>query len=287
MASVSTDELAVWSRYIQSICGVQLDSSKGYLIETRLRFLLQESGCANFNDLCNRVKSDVTGGLKRKVIDAITTGETSFFRDNSPFELLQHKIIPELIAKRAKFNANGCRTPIRVWSAACSTGQEVYSTAILLKELLVDLNRYDIRILGTDISDKAIAQASNGQYSKLEMDRGISPDRMSRYFLQEKQSWKISEEIRSLTVFRKINLLEPFTFPQKFDVVLCRNVAIYFCERDKIQLFKSISKAIAPDGYLLIGSTESITGICPEFESKRYLRSVFYQLTGNTSGPSC
>ena len=140
------------------------------------------------------------------------------------------------------------------------------------------MNRYDIRILGTDISDKAVTQASYGHYSKLEMDRGMASDKLGKYFRQEKQDWKIKDEIRSLTVFKKMNLLEPFAFPQRFDIVFCRNVAIYFSERDKTQLFKSISKVMAPDGYLIIGSTESIMGLCPEFESKRYLRSVFYQL---------
>ncbi len=215
MASVSTEELAVWSRYIQSICGVQLDSSKGYLIETRLHPLLSESGCANFTDLFKKVKADASNGFRRKIIDAITTGETSFFRDTSPFELLQHKIIPDLIDKRVKTPGNGGRTPIRIWSAACSTGQEVYSTAIVLKELLVDLNRYDIRILGTDISDKAVTQASYGHYSKLEMDRGMASDKLGKYFRQEKQDWKIKDEIRSLTVFKKMNLLRAFCLPAK------------------------------------------------------------------------
>lgn len=282
MATVSPGELTLWSRYIHSICGIQLDNSKGYLIETRLRPLLQESGCTNFTDLYNKTKADLTSGFRKKVINAITTGETSFFRDTSPFELLQHKIIPDLIDKRNKSQSRAGRLPVRIWSAACSTGQEVYSTAIVLKDLLVDLSRYDIRILGTDISDKAIAQASYGRYSKLEMDRGMPAQKVGKYFSQDKESWRIRDEIRSLVLFKTLNLLEPFVFPQKFDIIFCRNVAIYFSEQDKIQLFKALSKAIAPDGYLIIGSTESISGLCPEFESKRYLRSVFYQLKSNT-----
>ncbi len=281
MASVSGAELDLWSRYIQSLCGIQLDSSKGYLIETRLQPLLQECECANFTDLYNKVKADLTKGFRKKVIDAITTGETSFFRDTSPFELLQHKIVPDLIDKRTKNKANGGRIPVRIWSAACSTGQEVYSIAIVLKDLLVDLSRYDIRILGTDISDKAIAQASYGRYSKLEMERGMPAQKMNKYFQQDRESWRIRDEIRALALFKTMNLLEPFVFPHKFDIILCRNVAIYFSEQDKIQLFKALARTLAPDGYFIIGSTESITGLCPELESKRYLRSVFYQLKSN------
>ncbi len=280
MSALKPDELNLWSRYIYSLCGLQIDGSKGYLVETRLGPLMREIGCASFTELYHKAKTDASNGLKRKIIDAITTQETSFFRDTSPFELLQHKIIPDLIDKRTKTAAPGRALPIRIWSAACSTGQEVYTTAIVLKEVLVDLARYDIRILGTDISDKAVAQASYAKYSKLELDRGMPPAKLAKYFVLEGQMWKVRDEIRALATFKTMNLLEPFSFPQKFDIVLCRNVAIYFSEPDKVRLFKAISRAMAPDGYLIIGSTETITGLCPEFEPKRYLRAVFYQLKG-------
>jgi chemotaxis protein methyltransferase CheR len=280
MSVLSVNELSMWSAYIRSICGIQLDGSKGYLIETRLASLLRETGTTSFADLYNKVKTDPTNGLKKKVINAITTQETSFFRDTSPFELIQHKIIPDLIDKRTKALGTIRPLPIRVWSAACSTGQEVYSTAIVLKELLGDFNRYDVRITGTDISDKAVAHASYGVYSKLEMDRGMAPAKVAKYFALEGEKWKVRDEVRALATFKTMNLLEPFAFPAKFDIILCRNVAIYFSEQDKIRLFKSIAKVMAPDGYLIIGSTESITGLCPELEPKRYLRAVFYQFKG-------
>jgi chemotaxis protein methyltransferase CheR len=280
MSALSANELDLWSRYIHLICGVQLDPSKSYLLETRFSTLLRETGSATFSELYNKVKADISNGLKKKVIDAITTRETSFFRDTSPFDLLQHKIVPDLIDRRSKFNGNGRPIPIRIWSAACSTGQEVYSTAIALKEVLVDLNRYDVRILGTDIADKAVAHASYGHYSKLEMDRGLALEKVSKYFSLEGATWKIRDELRALATFKTMNLLEPFVFPNKFDIVFCRNVAIYFSEQDKIRLFKAIGRVLAPDGYLIIGSTESITALCPEFEPKRYLRAVFYQFKG-------
>ena len=278
MSGLSANELGLWSRYIHSICGVQLDSSKGYLIETRLGPFLRETGSSSFSELYNKIAADHTNGLKRKIIDAITTGETSFFRDTSPFEMLQYKIIPDLIDRRKKTAGNGGLIPIRIWSAACSTGQEVYTTVIALKEVLGDLNRYDIRILGTDISDKAIAQASYAKYTKLEIDRGMKPDKVAKYFIPEGQMWKVRDELRALATFKTMNLLNPFPFPNKFDIIFCRNVAIYFTEQDKTRLFKSISRVMAPDGCLIIGSTEFITGICPELEPRRYLRSLFYQL---------
>lgn len=272
--AITSEEMPVWSRYIKEICGIHLDDSKGYLVETRLGFLLPEAGASNYSELIYKVRSDASSKLRSKVIEAITTNETSFFRDTSPFELLRQKLIPDLIDRR---NGNGGRIPIRIWSAACSTGQEAYSTAIMLKELLGDLTRYDIRILGTDISNKVVAQASYGEYGRLELERGLPPETLARHFMVHGDRWKVRDEIRSLATFRTMNLLEPFSFPSAFDIIFCRNVAIYFTEADKIRLFRNLSKYLARDGGLIIGSTESISGLCPELEPKRYMRSVFYE----------
>jgi chemotaxis protein methyltransferase CheR len=276
--TITRDELAVWSRYVHEICGVYLDESKGYLLETRLGGLFRETGAHGFSELYYKAKADLSNGLRRKIIDAITTNETSFFRDTSPFDLLQHKLIPELIDRRGK---TGVRpVPIRIWSAACSTGQELYSTGIVIKELLGDPRGYDVRLLGTDISDRAVAQASYGHFSRQELDRGMSPDKVSKYFAANGDRWKIRDDLRALATFRTMNLLEPFAFPVPFDIVFCRNVAIYFTEPDRIRLFKNIGRCLARDGCLIIGGTESISGLCPELEPKRYLRAVFYQFKG-------
>lgn len=271
---LTREEMPVWSRYIKEICGIHLDDSKGYLIETRLGGLLTETGASTFSELFYKARADSSSKLRSRIIESITTNETSFFRDTSPFELMQHKLIPDLMDRR---NKNGIRTPIRIWSAACSTGQEAYSTAIVLKETLGDLARHDIRILGTDISNKVVAQASYGEYSRLELERGLAPDKLARHFIVSGDRWRVRDELRALASFRTMNLLEPYTFPHPFDIVLCRNIAIYFTETDKIKLFRNIMKYLAKDGCLIIGSTESISGLCPELEPKRYLRSVFYE----------
>lgn len=272
---LTRDEMTVWSRYIHEICGVYLDDSKGYLIETRLGGLLRETGSGGWAELLYKVKGDLGNAMRTRVINAITTNETSFFRDTSPFEMLQHKIFPDLIDRR---NKAGLRpVPIRILSAACSTGQEAYSTAIVLKELLGDFRGYDIRILGVDISDTAVAQASYAHFTRLELDRGLAPDKLARHFEPAGDRWKVRDELRAAATFRRANLLEPIASPVPFDVVFCRNVAIYFTETDKIRLFRNLGRTLARDGALIIGSTESITGLCPEFEPKRHLRSVFYQ----------
>jgi chemotaxis protein methyltransferase CheR len=276
--AISRDELSVWSRYVHEISGVFLDESKAYLLETRLGGLVRETGVSSFSELYYRAKADLTQALRRKIIDAITTNETSFFRDNAPFELLRHKLIPELIDRRRR---SGARVvPIRIWSAACSTGQEAYSTAIVLKEMLGDTTAYDIRIVGTDIADKVVAQASYGFFSKIEIGRGLPPEQIARHFTPSGDRWKIRDELRAMASFRTMNLLQPFSFPVPFDIIFCRNVAIYFTEPDKVKLFRGLARCLAPEGALIIGSTESISGLCPEFEPKRHLRSVFYQLKG-------
>jgi len=275
--ALTTQDIELWTVYIKNICGNSHDATKAYLIEARLAPLLLETGSTIWIQLFSKVKNDPTGALKKKVINLITTNETSFFRDLSPFELLQYKIIPDLIDLKKKQNPGGM-IPIRIWSAACSTGQEVYSTLIVFKELLGNCNGYDIRILGTDISDKVMSAASYAKYAKMELERGLTQERISKYFVQEGSMWKVRDEIRAMATFKTMNLLEPFVFPHKFDIVLCRNVAIYFSIEDRKSLFGKISNVLAPNGYLVIGSTESLTGICPQFDSKRYLRSVFYQI---------
>jgi chemotaxis protein methyltransferase CheR len=265
------------AQYIHSICAIALDQSKDYLIEGRLSGLMEEIKCSSFTELVSRSKSDSNGMVKRRIIDHITTNETLFFRDSSPFDLLRFKIIPEVIDRRKR---SGLIVPIRIWSAACSTGQEIYSIAIVLRELLGDLSGYSIRLVGTDISDLAVTRASAGVFSQIEIDRGLTEAARQKSFTPHAGGWKIRDEIRAMASFRKMNLMEDFSPLGKFDVVFCRNVAIYFNDRDRASLFNRIEQRMENDGYLVVGTMESLSGICPQFESKRHLRSVFYQSRG-------
>ncbi len=236
---------------------------------------------ANLRSLPLR-KNIISKKLKKEIIEAITTNETFFFRDNAPFELLRNKIIPDLIDRRTGVSSAG-RVPVRIWSAACSTGQEVYSIAMTLMEMLPDLGKYDIFILGTDISDKVVADASYGKYNKFEIERGLPTHFRQKYFVQTGGDWRIKDEIRVMTNFRKMNLMKPFQdLGGKFDVVFCRNVAIYFNHGDKIKIFKKIAKVLQSDGALIVGGSENLGNIAPDFKAQRYLRAVFYQLNGNS-----
>ena len=278
MIRLQGDEAKVLSQYVYSLCGVHLDETKGYLLENRLVGLLEETRSASFSELYMKARTDPSRALPRRIVDAVTTGETSFFRDLAPFALLQHKLIPELIDQRRKTAAARLPIPIRIWSAACSSGQEVYTIAITLREMLGSGGDYDIRLVGSDISDQAVAQASAGIYNGIEIQRGLGPEQIQRYFQPVEKSWKVRDDIRGMASFRRLNLMEDFSQLGRFDVIFCRNVAIYFTDADKRRLFQNLGRCLARDGALIIGSTESLTGLCPEFEPKRHVRSVFYQL---------
>ena len=281
MIKIAPDELKIVAKYIHDISGIYYDESKTYLFETRLGPLLEEEGLSSYIELYQKAKADPKKTIEKRIIDAISTNETLFFRDTGPFELIQHKVLPDLIDLRSTKSSGILPTPIKIWSAACSTGQEVYSVAIVLKELLPDMKKFNIKLLGTDISDAAVAQASYGKYNKFEIERGLKGDKLQKYFSPNGDTWKIKDDIRAMATFRKLNLMLPFNGLGKFDIVFCRNVAIYFSMEDRKNLFERIANILAPDGYLIIGSTETLTGICPRFIPKRHMRSIFYQLKGD------
>ena len=278
MYKLSQEEFIALRGLISELSGIHLDNGKEYLIETRLKGLLEELGLTSFIHLYRVAKEEKDKIICQKIIDAVSTNETMFFRDIWPFELIKHKIMPDLIDKRSERTDVIGKIPIRIWCMACSTGQEVYSTAIILKELFLDPKKYDIYIMGTDISSAAVAKASYGEYNKFEVTRGLSPERLNRYFSLKGENYKVKDEIRSMVVFKKLNLLEPFMWTGKYDIILFRNVAIYFNPKDRAAMYEKIANVIAKDGYLIIGSTESLTNETDLFKPYKYLRSIFYQL---------
>ncbi len=276
MKKITPEEIKLLAKYIHNISGIFYDEKKAYLFETRLGPLLEKHTLSSYSELYHNARKNKI--IEKDIIDGISTNETLFFRDASPFELLKHKIMPELIDARSTKSSSMMPMPLKIWSAACSTGQEVYSIAIVLKELLSDLKKYRIKLLGTDISDLAVAQASYGKYNKFEIERGLESKKLQKYFSPNGNSWKIKDEIRVMATFKKLNLMLPFAGLGKFDIVFCRNVAIYFSPQDRKKLFNKIADILEPDGCLIIGSTESLTGVCSRVVPKRHMRSVFYQL---------
>lgn len=273
---IGAHELPLVSDYVHRVSGIVIEPNKAYLLESRLGPLLAREGAATYIELVQRAQRDHSGGLGGRIIDAITTNETSFFRDKRPFELLAHKLVPDVLEAQMGHP----RPRIDIWSAAASTGQEVYSMAMVLEELLFDTSRYGIRILGTDISEAALARASRAIYSRLEIERGLSERRRARFFQQQPQGWRIRDELRALVTFRRLNLLERFRHIGTYDIIFCRNVAIYFSLAHRTDLFHRMADQLRPNGVLVVGSTESLVGLTPKLRREAFHGTVFYRKDG-------
>ncbi|MBI5556074.1 MAG: protein-glutamate O-methyltransferase CheR [Deltaproteobacteria bacterium] len=273
---ITPEELQRLAKFVHDKSGIVLDSSKSYLVESRLLPLIRQKSFTSFGDLHNQALRNPD--LANEIIDAISTNETSFFRDQKPFELLKFKIFPDVIdALSSKQGANP--KSISIWSAACSTGQEAYTIAVTLHELLGgSVSQYRIKITGTDICDTAIVQSSRGCYSQFEIGRGFPRNLLNKYFVPDGLNWRVKDELRALTFFRKINLMEPFGAIGKFDIIFCRNVAIYFSMPNRKSLFERLAAQLNPHGALIIGSTESLFGVTDCFVRREYHNSVFYAL---------
>lgn len=258
---------------VRDLCGVELGSDKAYLIEARLQPLATELGCPGLPELLDMVANN-TNDARIKLVDAITTNETSFFRDPAAFNAFKYKALPELIdAKQQSAFPNR----LRLWSAACSTGQEPYSLLFAIQEVVGDLDAWDIQILATDVSDGAVATASRGVFSSADLSRGLPASVQDRYFDRHPDGFVVKDEYRSRIQFRKMNLLEDFGPVGHFDFIFCRNVAIYFSSEVRCRLFQRLKRHLVGFGYLFAGSMELLSDIGPEFEPQSHCGSTFYR----------
>ncbi len=274
MSSLTTGDIDAVCGLVDELCGICWDESKSYLIDSRLSGIAEQAECANYKDLVRKVRAELVPGLKEKFVDAITTNETLWFRDGSPFEALQHKAIPELIDERS-----GTVFPkrMRIWSAACSTGQEPYSIAMTIAGLIPDFDQWDIQILGTDISPAAVEKAKSGMYGELEIGRGMDPERLNRYFLKKGNQWQVNDRIRAKCTFQTKNLHQPFTGMGPFDIIFCRNVAIYFSQEDQHALFNKLADVLSPNGWIFPGSSESLAHVGPQWVAQQHCRANCYR----------
>lgn len=266
--SLEQRDIRELAAYLSGASGIELDDSKAYLLDARLRGLATSLGCSTLGGLLEKARRDSTGRVRDALIDAVATNETSFFREAAHFQLLLQKLIPDHFEKRDT-------NRLRIWCAAASTGQEAYSVAITLKELLGSLSRYRIQIVGTDISSTALERASRGVYTSLEVSRGLNRERTERYFTPRGRDWAISDELRGLATFQRLNLLEPAPTLGSFDIVLCRNVSIYFAVENRKKLFANVAARIPPGGVLLVSMTESLGARTEHFE-RCERHGVFY-----------
>ncbi len=270
---ISAQDYKDFRAFLENACGIVLGENKQYLVSSRLNRVVADFKLESVGELVAQLRRDSRSELRNRVVEAMTTNETSWFRDNHPFAALKDVILPELGKSR--------RNPVRIWSAACSSGQEPYSIAMTLHEFQMGqpgaLNA-DVQIVATDISPAVLQAAKAGRYDELSMARGLSPERRKRYFQQHGQQWEVSPVIRSRVQFRDLNLLQSYALLGRFDVIFCRNVLIYFSSESKRDILTRMARALNPGGYLLLGGSESLAGVSDLFEMHRHLGGVIYRL---------
>jgi chemotaxis protein methyltransferase CheR len=251
---VTPQDYAYLSKLLNERSGLQLAGDKQYLIESRLLPVAKQHNCGSIGDLVAKLKAFAEEPLRQRVTEAMTINESFFFRDKTPFERFQDTILPHILKARASTKR------IRIWCAAASTGQEPYSIAIMLKQAAAELAGWKFEIVGTDISTDVLEKAKAGLYTQFEVQRGLPIQLLLKYFKQDGDQWRISQELRDMVQYRRHNLLDDFSSLGTFDVVFCRNVLIYFDAKTKQDVLTRISRAMSKDGHLLLGAAETVVG---------------------------
>lgn len=249
--------------------GLVLSPDKAYLLESRLLPVARKWKLATFDDLAKALRTNADAGLVRDVVDAMTTNESFFFRDIRPFEQFKELVLPALLKNRAD------QKRIRIWSAACSSGQEPYSLAMMLAELTGKLAGWQIEIVATDISGEMLIRAREGIYTRFEVQRGLPINLLVRYFKQVGERWQISDKLRGMVNYREFNLLADPAPLGRFDVVFCRNVLIYFDQETKAKVLEGVADQMPNDGYLFLGGAETVLGLTDRFQLLAGQRGIY------------
>ncbi|PCI59242.1 MAG: chemotaxis protein CheR [Kordiimonadales bacterium] len=270
-----TEDFEFLAKTLKERSGLMLTPDKVYLLESRLTPLARKSGLDTLEALVQKLRVHGDQGLIRDVTEAMTTNESFFFRDNTPFDLFKGKVLP------AMEKARGTRKRLRIWCAAASTGQEPYSLAILLRESWFKWRDWNIEIIGTDISTQVLEKAKAGTYSQFEVQRGLPIQLLIKYFAQEGDVWRLNDDIRKMVTFRSFNLLDNFFSLGTFDVIYCRNVLIYFDQATKTLVLERMAKCLAKDGTLFLGAAETVLGITDVFRPVRGQRGMYVGSDGD------
>ena len=239
--------------------GHDLGEGKEYLVESRLSILAELRGLAGPASLLERLKRFRERWLEDALVEAMMTGETSFFRNPSVYQRMRLDVLPALLASRSSSRR------LRIWSAGCSTGQEAFSLAILILDHFPEARAWDVRIVATDISETALQQARDAIFNATEVRRGLNETQIQRHFIPLGTRWKLSDEVKGLVSFQKVNLIDSLPFESEFDVVFLRNVLIYFQADLKPGIFKAVRRSLRDDGYLFLGDSETILGVSRDF----------------------
>ena len=258
--SLSTVEFDFIRTLVQDQSAIVLRPEKEYLVKSRLEPLAKSEGYLNLEEMVATLRKNNAAALRMKVVEAMTTNETYFFRDVAPFEHLRKTILPELILKRKESRR------LDIWCVACSTGQEPYSIAMLIRENFPQLATWDIRFLATDLSQEVLEKARTGSYSQLEVNRGLPVAYLMKYFERRGVQWRLKESIWKMVKFQEMNLIRPWPNLQRMDIMMVRNVMIYFDRTTKQQILRKTGDLLARDGYLFLGGAETTIHIDNRFE---------------------
>lgn len=268
MISISDAEYKLMIRYIEDHCGIHLKKGKEYLIESRLSELVTESGRNTFEGFYHQIQNDRSGRWKDRIIDAMTTNETAWFRDQKSWLFLKDVLIPRLYE-----HASGQRK-IRVWSAAAASGQEIYSFLMLLNDEIEKRNGLsaynNIELLGTDISSSALFSAISARYDEISMSRGLPEDKKRKYFTRDGKMWVFNQTLKKKVTFKRFNLQDSFTLLGDFDLIFCRNVMIYFSDTFRKQILGKIARSLTRGGVLLVGGSETVKDYTDAFKTVNY-----------------
>jgi chemotaxis protein methyltransferase CheR len=248
-----------------------IDPSRNALFETRLTPIARMAGASSLEDFVSILRDDRTPQLHRAVAEAMTINETSFFRDGKPFEVLRETILPDLIRRNRE------QRKLRIWSAASSTGQEAYSIAMLLCENFPEVGTWDVKIIGTDISTQVVDYARRGRYRRLEVNRGLPARMLVKYLTRDGDEWEVSPKLRPLCDFQYLNLCAPLPNLPVFDLVLLRNVLLYFPQQDRSCVFSDVYRHTVPYGYLMLGAAEQAEDSTNLFHAEFARDSYFYR----------
>jgi len=273
-ATLTKDEYESFRTFLEDACGIVLGENKHYLVTSRLTRLLDEFNCSSLGVMIEKIKLASNTGLKGKIIDAMTTNETSWFRDKYPFEVLYNQLFDGLAKTK--------QPRIRIWSSASSSGQEAYSISMVFSEYQrKNPGKFpgQLEIVGTDISPTVLKLAREAKYDELSLGRGLSPERLKQNFTNEGDGgYKVRPEVSSRCRFSELNLLKNYSTLGKFDIIFCRNVLIYFSAEIKTDILTRMAKLLNPGGYLFLGGSESPTGYCDLYEMVKLTSGVVYRL---------
>ncbi len=278
---LTNNEFDLIRDFIENKCAISINKNKKYLIENRLSKIVTTTGCKTFGEFHQKLKyMSKTENILEKVIDAITTNETLWFRDQHPYNIFTESILPKFVAELKDKK----RSKISIWSAACSTGQEPYSIAMTIHDYFKNIEYFmsssdSINIVATDISNSALSKAIKGQYDEIAMNRGMPKHYLENYFNDKNTGWCVKKNIKDMVKFKQFNLMDPFLgIFDSFDVIFLRNVIIYFADHFKKELLTKIAKAMKPGGYLFLGSSETANTYTKMFDAINSKYGSYYQL---------